>query len=56
MELDYSVIKVDGNVLPAMQWCMTTYGPPGKRWFCYNQKFYFLQGKDATMFELLWMK
>jgi len=50
----YDIIEVDGNILPALQWCMKTFGPPGTRWFVSNHKFYFLQEKDAMLFELRW--
>lgn len=50
----YDVIDVEGNIYPALQWCMKTFGAPGSRWFMSNNSFYFLQPKDAMMFELAW--
>ncbi len=51
----YDVIDVEGNIAPAIQWCMKIFGPPGERWFMSNNSFYFLQPKDATLFELRWL-
>lgn len=50
----YDVIEVEGNIAPAVQWCFKTFGPPGKRWFISNHRFYFSQQKDAMLFELRW--
>ena len=50
----YDVIEVEGNIAPAIQWCITTFGPPGNRWFMSNNSFYFLKARDATLFELRW--
>jgi len=56
VEIDqtYDVIEVEGNIAPAVQWCVETFGAPGKRWFISNHSFYFLQEKDAMLFELRW--
>jgi hypothetical protein len=53
-EVTYDVIEVEGNLYPAMQWCQKTFGAPGPRWFMSNDSFYFLNGRDATFFELKW--
>ncbi len=53
-DVTYDVIDVEGNLYPAMQWCMVTFGPPGERWFMSNHSFYFLKARDATLFELRW--
>ena len=53
-EVTYDVIHVKGNVAPALEWCQKTFGPPGERWFVSNFRFYFLQEKDAMLFELRW--
>ena len=50
----YDVITVEGNIGPALQWCIKSFGYPGKRWFVSNHSFYFLQEKDAMLFELRW--
>ncbi len=54
MNQTYDVIAVEGNITGALQWCMRVFGPPGPRWFVSNHKFYFLQEKDAMLFELRW--
>jgi hypothetical protein len=51
----YDVIEVEGNIYPAMQWCIKTFGEPGERWFISNDSFYFLKARDATLFELRWL-
>ena len=48
----YDIIEVEGNIAPAIEWCKRTFGPPGERWFISNHRFYFLQEKDAMLFEL----
>jgi hypothetical protein len=53
-DVTYDVIYVEGNIAPALQWCQQTFGPTGKRWFVSNYSFYFLQEKDAMLFELRW--
>lgn len=50
----YDVINVEGNLAPAIQWCMKTFGNPGQRWFMSNNSFYFLKSRDAMLFELRW--
>lgn len=50
--ITYDIIEVEGNIAPAVEWCRRTFGPPGERWFISNHKFYFLQAKDAMLFEL----
>ena len=50
----YDVIYVDGNIAPAVEWCNKTFGPSGDRWFISRHRFYFLQEKDAMLFELRW--
>lgn len=50
----YDIIEVEGNLAPAISWCNKTFGPPGDRWFISNDSFYFLQSKDAMIFELRW--
>lgn len=50
----YDVIDVEGNLAPAIQWCMKTFGNPGQRWFMSNNSFYFLKSRDAMLFELRW--
>ena len=50
----YDVIDVEGNIGPAIQWCIKTFGEPGVRWFMSNNSFYFLKARDATLFELRW--
>jgi len=50
----YDVIEVEGNVAPALKWCVDTFGRPGDRWFMTNYKFYFRDEKDAMWFELKW--
>ncbi len=54
MNRTYDVIAVEGNITDALQWCMRVFGPPGPRWFVSNHRFYFLQEKDAMLFELRW--
>ena len=51
-DVTYDVIEVEGNIAPAIEWCRRTFGPPGERWFLSNHRFYFLQEKDAMLFEL----
>jgi|LauGreDrversion4_2_1035121.scaffolds.fasta_scaffold466386_2 hypothetical protein len=53
-DVTYDVIEVEGNIAPAISWCIKTFGNPGNRWFISNDSFYFLQAKDATLFELRW--
>ena len=53
-DITYDVINVEGNVYPAIEWCIKTFGPPSKRWFINNYSFYFLHPKDAMLFELRW--
>lgn len=48
----YDVIEVEGNIAPAIEWCIDSFGPPGERWFISNYRFYFAQEKDAMWFEL----
>ena len=50
----YDVIEVEGNVAPALDWCVKTFGNPGERWFMSNYRFYFKNEKDAMWFELKW--
>jgi len=50
----YDIIEVEGNIVPAIEWCNKTFGPPGERWFIGNDRFYFKQEKDAMLFELKW--
>lgn len=50
----YDIIEVEGNLAPAIQWCIKTFGTPGHRWFMSNNSFYFLKARDATLFELRW--
>lgn len=50
----YDVIEVEGNIAPAIQWCIKTFGPSGDRWFISNNRFYFKNEKDAVWFELRW--
>ncbi len=54
MNRTYDVIAVEGNITDALQWWMRVFGPPGPRWFVSNHRFYFLQEKDAMLFELRW--
>jgi hypothetical protein len=54
IDVTYDVIEVEGNLAPALQWCSNTFGNPGERWFVSNNRFYFLQSKDAMLFELRW--
>jgi len=52
----FSVIEVRGNTAPAIQWCIKTFGQPGPcRWFMINYCFYFVNERDAFMFELMWI-
>lgn len=51
-EVIYDVIYVEGDIKSAIEWCERTFGPSGERWFTSNHKFYFLQAKDAMLFEL----
>jgi uncharacterized glyoxalase superfamily protein PhnB len=54
-EATYDVIEVRGDIESALQWCQKTFGPQSKkRWFVSNHRFYFLQAKDAMLFELRW--
>lgn len=39
---------------PARDWCFEHYGKSGARWFEKQQKFYFRNEKDMTMFILRW--
>lgn len=48
----YDIIEVEGDIVSAIEWCRRTFGPPGHRWFLSNHRFYFLQEKDAMLFEL----
>lgn len=50
----YDIIDVEGNIAPAIQWCIQTFGKPGERWFMSNNSFYFVKSRDATLFELRW--
>ena len=54
MDVTYDVIAVEGNIAPAIQWCIDTFGPPGERWFISNYSFYFRNERDAMWFELKW--
>lgn len=51
-QVTYDIIEVEGNIAPAIEWCQRTFGPAGERWFISNHRFYFLQEKDAMLFEL----
>lgn len=54
---DYSVIEVEGDrqgIANAINWCHSTFGSPGTRWFFRNNKFYFMNEKDYMFFELRW--
>ncbi len=53
-EVVYDVIEIEGDAVPAKEWCHLTFGPAGKRWFFLNNRFYFKQSKDALLFELRW--
>lgn len=50
--ITYEVIHVEGNIIPAVEWCKKIFGSPGERWFVSNHRFYFLRAKDAMLFEL----
>lgn len=39
----------------ALEWCCTTMGRPGQRWFEKKMKFYFKSEKDLSMFILRWV-
>ena len=52
--ITYDVIVVEGNLVPAIEWCNSVFGPPGERWFISNYQFYFRESKDALLFELRW--
>jgi len=53
-DITYDVIDVEGNVYPAIEWCIKTFGYPSERWFMNNYSFYFRYPKDAMLFELRW--
>ena len=50
----YDIIDVEGNIGPAIIWCIERFGNPGSRWFMSNNSFYFLKSGDAMLFELRW--
>lgn len=52
--ITYDIIEVEGDIPRAVKWCTDTFGPPGQRWFISNRRFYFIQEKDAMLFELRW--
>lgn len=54
-DVTYDVVEVEGNLYPVIQWCQTTFGEQGQRWFISNYRFYFLNSRDATLFELRWL-
>lgn len=55
MDVTYDVIEVEGNLYPAVKWCNERFGAPGERWFISNDSFYFLNSRDAMLFELRWL-
>ena len=42
------------RVAPAKDWCIEHFGKSGVRWFEKQQKFYFKDERDMTLFILRW--
>ena len=52
---NYTVIEIEGDsqgIHTAINFCITTFGSPGNRWFYKPYKFYFKNARDAMMFDI----